>query len=100
MNCVQCHSGVTFRDGQIHDVGTITPASGQGIGATLRYTLGREDAPEISYVEEAGALNPFRIYGRRDEPCPRCRRPIARIEMGGRGTYFCPGCQRSGRARP
>ncbi|HEV3312023.1 MAG TPA: zinc finger domain-containing protein [Chloroflexota bacterium] len=26
--------------------------------------------------------------------CLRCGSPIRRIELGGRGTHFCPRCQR------
>jgi formamidopyrimidine-DNA glycosylase len=33
------------------------------------------------------------VYGKEDEPCPRCGRPIRRIVVGQRGTHFCPGCQ-------
>jgi hypothetical protein len=33
--CATCHTGAAFRDGQSHDVGTITPASGQGSGGPL-----------------------------------------------------------------
>jgi formamidopyrimidine-DNA glycosylase len=35
----------------------------------------------------------FAVYDREDEPCRRCHTSIRRILMGGRGTYFCPGCQ-------
>jgi formamidopyrimidine-DNA glycosylase len=34
------------------------------------------------------------VYGRAGEPCPVCNTPIQRVEIGGRGTYFCPTCQR------
>lgn len=34
------------------------------------------------------------VYGRAGEPCPRCGRTIRRTALAGRGTYFCPGCQR------
>lgn len=36
----------------------------------------------------------LRVYGRQKEPCPRCGVPIVRTVHGGRGTWFCPGCQR------
>jgi formamidopyrimidine-DNA glycosylase len=29
-----------------------------------------------------------------DQPCPRCGTPIERTVVGGRGTYFCPRCQK------
>ncbi|MEQ8985269.1 MAG: MYXO-CTERM sorting domain-containing protein, partial [Deltaproteobacteria bacterium] len=33
--CATCHTGATFTDGMRHDVGTIQPTSGQGIGEPL-----------------------------------------------------------------
>jgi formamidopyrimidine-DNA glycosylase len=43
-----------------------------------------------------GDGNPFRIYDREGEACPRrgCRGTIRRIVQGGRSTYYCPVCQR------
>lgn len=35
----------------------------------------------------------FRVYGRVEEPCPRCRVSITRIRLAGRATHFCPRCQ-------
>ncbi len=34
------------------------------------------------------------VYGREGMPCTVCKTPIRRITLGGRGTYFCPKCQR------
>lgn len=42
---------------------------------------------------EAGDYEP-RVYGREGLPCPICGTPIERVELGGRGTYFCPHCQK------
>ena len=53
------------------------------------------DGDTITYVDESLASNPFPIYRRAGTPCPRCGSPIARIVLGGRGTYFCPRCQPS-----
>ena len=41
----------------------------------------------------------FLVYGKKGEPCerPACRKggaKIIRITVGGRGTFFCPACQR------
>ena len=36
----------------------------------------------------------LRVYGREGEKCRRCGHTIERIEQGGRGTYWCPHCQR------
>lgn len=35
----------------------------------------------------------FRVYGRTDEPCSRCRTSIGRMVLAGRSTHFCPKCQ-------
>lgn len=61
---------------------------------TLRETLVLEDGPEITYVEEPGADNPFQIYGKAGERCPRCRTVIVKKDIGGRTSAFCPKCQR------
>jgi formamidopyrimidine-DNA glycosylase len=36
----------------------------------------------------------FRVYGREGLPCPRCGTPINKIRTAGRGTWYCPSCQR------
>jgi len=33
-------------------------------------------------------------YGRGGEPCPRCSNPLRKTVLGGRGTTYCPCCQR------
>ena len=63
--------------------------------ASVRESIAREEGPEITYVEEPGSENPFLVYGREGERCPRCRRAaIARVVQAQRSTYFCPRCQR------
>jgi formamidopyrimidine-DNA glycosylase len=36
----------------------------------------------------------LRVFRRTGHPCPRCGTPIERTVVGGRGTYFCPRCQK------
>lgn len=36
----------------------------------------------------------FKVYHRVGEPCLRDKTPIKGIRLGGRGTFFCPKCQR------
>lgn len=36
----------------------------------------------------------LRVYGRKGMPCLRCGSCIERIVLGGRGTWFCAGCQK------
>ena len=35
-----------------------------------------------------------KVYDRRGKSCFRCKTSIRRIALGGRGTYFCPQCQK------
>ena len=53
-------------------------------------------ADEIMYMGEAegvGVENPFDVYAREGEACPRCGEGIERVVFGGRSTYHCPTCQ-------
>lgn len=34
------------------------------------------------------------VYQRTSEPCRRCQTPIRRVIVAGRGTHYCPKCQR------
>lgn len=34
-------------------------------------------------------------YGQVGKPCPRCKSPMRKIVLGGRGTTYCPRCQRA-----
>jgi formamidopyrimidine-DNA glycosylase len=36
----------------------------------------------------------FQVHLREGQPCPRCGTRIKKIRAAGRGTYFCPSCQR------
>ena len=35
-----------------------------------------------------------RVYMRESEPCQVCSMPIQKIKLAGRGTFFCPTCQK------
>ncbi|WP_166972753.1 bifunctional DNA-formamidopyrimidine glycosylase/DNA-(apurinic or apyrimidinic site) lyase [Brevibacterium atlanticum] len=39
------------------------------------------------------------VYGRGGQECVRCGTKIAKITVGGRGTHFCPVCQKAPRYR-
>ena len=38
----------------------------------------------------------FKVYGREGKPCDRCGTPIEKVRAAGRGTWYCPSCQRLG----
>ena len=70
----------------------------RGIRAALRAGIERQGATLRDYRTPDGGSgrmqHEFKVYGRDGEPCPRCSRPIEKIRAAGRGTWFCPGCQR------
>ncbi len=36
----------------------------------------------------------LKVYGRQGRPCVRCKSTIKKVNLGGRGTCFCPRCQK------
>ena len=43
--------------------------------------------------ERGSMQDEFLVHTREGEPCVRCGETIRRIVIGGRSTYYCPGCQ-------
>jgi formamidopyrimidine-DNA glycosylase len=33
------------------------------------------------------------VYGKADEPCPRCKTPLQNMHIGQRSTVYCKQCQ-------
>lgn len=45
---------------------------------------------------ESGRNASFLVaYGQAGRPCPRCKTPLRKMVLGGRGTTYCPRCQRA-----
>jgi formamidopyrimidine-DNA glycosylase len=69
-----------------------------GVVGSLRESLRRRGTSADSYVDlygEQGENVPhLSAYGREGKPCRRCGTPIKKISFAGRGTHFCPKCQR------
>lgn len=65
---------------------TLTEAVEKG-GSTIR-----------SYVNSQGHIGMFQLellaYGRKGEPCTNCGTTLERKVVGGRGTVYCPKCQK------
>src|SRR3990172_6786050 len=65
----------------------------------LKKGLKRGGASELAFVTPDGSEGEYQkhflAYGRKDEPCERCRKAkFKKINLGGRGTYYCPYCQK------
>jgi formamidopyrimidine-DNA glycosylase len=69
----------------------------RGLRRALEAGIERQGATLRDYRTPDGIAgtmqHEFKVYGRAGEPCPRCGAPIAKTRLGGRGTWFCPGCQ-------
>ncbi len=57
---------------------------------------GSSESAYVNALGEKGTMQDhFKVYGRANQPCPdSCGGRIKRITQGGRGTFFCPSCQR------
>ena len=65
-----------------------------GIRKALRTGIRRQGADLGDGAYAGGRMqHEFRVYGRLGEPCDRCGTPIEKTRAGGRGTWYCPGCQ-------
>lgn len=68
------------------------------IEVVLRKGIEVGGASEWSYVDALGRAGKyqdlFQVYRKHGKPCPRCGTTIETIRMGGRGTFFCPTCQK------
>jgi formamidopyrimidine-DNA glycosylase len=84
------------------EAGTLTAAeirrAHTGIREALEMGVARQGSTLRDYRQPDGASgsmqDEFKAYGRLGEPCERCGTPIDRIVVGGRGTWYCPRCQR------
>ena len=70
----------------------------RGIRAALNAGIVRQGATLSNYRTPDGSRGrmqeEFKVYGRAGEPCDRCGSPIEKIRAAGRGTWYCPSCQR------
>ncbi len=56
-------------------------------------------ASDQAYIQPSGEEGKYQehflVYGRQGQICQRCKKAkIAKTKLGGRGTYFCPICQK------
>jgi formamidopyrimidine-DNA glycosylase len=65
---------------------------------TLNEAIRHKGSSVDQYVQLSGEPGDYvkyhKVYGREGRLCFICKTPIKRIALGGRGTYFCPKCQR------
>ncbi|MCX5704076.1 MAG: DNA-formamidopyrimidine glycosylase [Candidatus Omnitrophica bacterium] len=65
---------------------------------TLNEAIHYKGSSVDQYVQLTGTPGDYakyhKVYGRAGKPCLVCQTPIKRIALGGRGTFFCPKCQK------
>ncbi|RYL94617.1 DNA-formamidopyrimidine glycosylase [Sporolactobacillus sp. Y61] len=75
----------------------------RAIVGTLKAAIKMGGTSIRTFVNSRGEMGFFQqklqVYGRAGEPCLNCGTLIEKIKVDGRGTHFCPSCQRRRRAR-
>ena len=73
-------------------------ALARAVRAVLEHALDKGGTSLRDFVDASGVegdnYDYLKVYGREGEPCPRCGTPIAKTRVAGRGTSYCPACQR------
>jgi formamidopyrimidine-DNA glycosylase len=72
----------------------------EAIVHTLQAAVDAGGSSIKSYVNGQGEMGYFqyqlKAYGKQGEPCERCHKIIIKSTVGGRGTHYCPRCQKVG----
>lgn len=71
----------------------------RGVVKALRDGIKHGGSTRAHFVDAEGHKGYFLdyafVYGRDRHKCKVCKTNIRKIQLGGRGTYFCPKCQKS-----
>lgn len=78
------------------EVKKLHSAAVEVINLGIKY--GGASASDEKYVNASGLggkyQEHFLVYQRDGQECPKCGTKIEKIKLGGRGTFFCPKCQK------
>lgn len=70
----------------------------QNTQKVLREAIKQGGTTILSYESREGVHGRFQqnlcVHGKEGEPCPHCNTKIVKTTVGGRGTYYCPKCQK------
>jgi formamidopyrimidine-DNA glycosylase len=68
------------------------------VDEVLREAIESRGSSVSDYVDTEGRRGSYqdshRVYGRENQPCVKCGALIRKIVVAGRGTHYCPRCQR------
>ena len=76
------------------DNGEIVRLQGSIVGCLNAATAQYDRARDEEWPDPPSALHTWTIPRKDGESCPKCAAAIAGIRVRGRGTFFCPECQR------
>lgn len=64
----------------------------------LRLSIEKGGSTDKNYIDAEGRRGSYlsfaKVFRREGQPCPRCGHMIEKIRVAGRGTHFCPVCQK------
>jgi formamidopyrimidine-DNA glycosylase len=67
-------------------------------GAVMDLSIGLGGSTDRNYVDAEGNRGSYlafaNVFRREGRPCPRCGTTIVKTRVAGRGTHWCPRCQR------
>jgi len=76
---------------------SINPQEAELLLQAIRYQLTEginRNGSSIDWVYRGGNFqNTFKVYGKNGQKCTICGKVIEKIQVGQRGTHFCPTCQ-------
>jgi formamidopyrimidine-DNA glycosylase len=90
---------------KIHpEAGKLNPAQAKRLHSAIQTVMARaveaggSTLSDNSYQQPDGNPGSFQlehaVYDRANQPCKRCGTPIEKYWLAGRGTHFCPQCQK------
>ena len=72
----------------LQNLQTVMQLSIDSGGSTMK-DYRRADGTKGNYLEKFA-----QVFRKEGQPCPVCQSPIVKIRVAGRGTHFCPHCQK------
>ena len=64
----------------------------------LALSVAQKGTSANDYVDTSGSKGSFqnllKVYGRGDEPCVTCKKPLKKTVVAQRGTHYCVNCQK------
>ncbi|MFH2062758.1 MAG: bifunctional DNA-formamidopyrimidine glycosylase/DNA-(apurinic or apyrimidinic site) lyase [bacterium] len=82
--------------------GKLRPDEVRSLFEAVRHVLRRSiriggtsvDSYRDAHGRRGGYERELEAYGREGQPCSRCGGSIRKVRLGGRGTHYCPSCQK------